>query len=521
MPHSTTADIGPLMGRWQSLPDAWRRGLIPLWLSWALIAAIFASDWITIATLAWDKSTFNHILLIPLILIWLVTQRWQQLRQLEPSAWWPGLLLSAAGMVMWLLGAFSGLDAARQLGAVLLLISTVPLFLGLRVSAGLTFPLFYGLLLVPLGEELVPALQMITAEITVFLVSLSGILAEVDGVFIDTPAGLFEVAEACSGVKFLIAMIALGLFVANVCFISWRRRALFLTACVVVPILANGIRAFATIYVAQSIGAEAAVGFDHLIYGWFFFGIVMAILLAGAWKFFDRPPGAPMIDADKIRDSAVLRRIDGQRGIAVIPALALLVGLAVSVQAWAKAADALAAPLPHQITLPMVDGWQIVEHTPQLAWEPQAQGAEHRLMGRYENAEGQQVDVFYALYSSQGEGREAGGFGQGALTPGGRWSWQSPAARIANGRSEWLRGDNGQLRLAVTWYRSGNALTGSNVRLKITNMFDRIRLRAPATAMLILSAIDSENMSSTEAVRTFLDDAGPVDGWMDRIAEVS
>ncbi|HCJ82661.1 MAG TPA: exosortase A, partial [Erythrobacter sp.] len=55
---------------------------------------------------------------------------------------------------------------------------------------------------------------------------------------IDTPAGLFIVAEECSGVKFLVAMLALGLLVAHTCFASWNRRAWFLIACVVVPIIA-------------------------------------------------------------------------------------------------------------------------------------------------------------------------------------------------------------------------------------------------------------------------------------------
>jgi len=81
------------------------------------------------------------------------------------------------------------------------------------------------LFLVPFGDELVPTLQMITADLTIALVHLSGIPAVIDGVFIDTPIGLFEVAEACSGVKFLVAMVALGSLAAHVCFASWWRRA--------------------------------------------------------------------------------------------------------------------------------------------------------------------------------------------------------------------------------------------------------------------------------------------------------
>jgi exosortase len=62
---------------------------------------------------------------------------------------------------------------------------------------------------------------------SMLLLALSGIPASLDGVFITTPTGYFEVAEACSGVQFLIAMAAYGVLVANLCFRSWTRRLLF------------------------------------------------------------------------------------------------------------------------------------------------------------------------------------------------------------------------------------------------------------------------------------------------------
>ncbi|WP_430983747.1 archaeosortase/exosortase family protein, partial [Escherichia coli] len=71
-------------------------------------------------------------------------------------------------------------------------------------------------------------LQTATVAITMPLLHLFGVPAHVDGVLITIPNGYFEVAEACSGAKFVIAMIAYGVLVANVCFVSWRRRAVFL-----------------------------------------------------------------------------------------------------------------------------------------------------------------------------------------------------------------------------------------------------------------------------------------------------
>ena len=156
--------------------------------SWLALIALFHADWAQMADQWWNSSTFNHILVIPAILAWLVHQRAGELAKIVPETWWPGLLLFAGAIFVWLLGAFSGLSLGRHLGAVVATIGAALTILGPRASAGLAFPLGYMLLLVPFGEELVTPMQMVTARLTTGLVHLSGIPARIDGVFIDTPA---------------------------------------------------------------------------------------------------------------------------------------------------------------------------------------------------------------------------------------------------------------------------------------------------------------------------------------------
>ena len=60
------------------------------------------------------------------------------------------------------------------------------------------------------------------------------------------------------------------------------------------------MRAWGTIYIAQSQGLEFAEGFDHIFYGWVFFAIVLAALLAIGWRWFERWPDDPYIDAQAI-----------------------------------------------------------------------------------------------------------------------------------------------------------------------------------------------------------------------------
>lgn len=501
------------------MPDAWRVPLIRLGCAWLALILLFREDWAAMARQWWDSSTYNHILLVPPILAWLVAQRAAGLARLRPVAWWPGLILFAGAGFVWLLGAMSGLSFGTQLGAVGLLIASALALLGPRVGAGLVFPLGYMVALVPIGDELVPALQMITAEITIGLVHLSGISAEIDGVFINTPAGLFEVAEACSGVKFLIAMIAFGALVANVCFVSWLRRALFLAFCLAAPILANGVRAWGTVFAAQHVGAEKAAGIDHIVYGWVFFGLVIGLVLAASWKFFDRPPGDPMIDGDALAASAPLGRLEAM-GIGPLRALTVLAAVALGAQLWAFGADRLEARLPRAIALPEVPGWHRVDYRPSAWWEPKAVGAAHRLLGSYADAKGRKVDVFVAAYASQDEGREAGGFGQGALQPDQGWAWLSPGPQALPAKSDRLLTQATIARLAETYYRTGSLLTGSNARLKIANMQDRLLLRPRPTTMLILSAEEHRGYDAARALDDFRRSTGPLDAWMDRIVAV-
>ncbi|MBK5264259.1 MAG: exosortase A, partial [Alphaproteobacteria bacterium] len=258
------------------LQPGWPTHLALLGSVAAVVLLLFAGDAADMVGIWWNSSTFGHCLLIPLILFWLVEQRLPELRQLTPVAWWPSLIWVVGGALCWLVGDAASVALARHLGLVVILQGTVIAILGPQVSRGLAFPLFYALFLVPFGEEFVPILQTVTARLSMLFLGWSGIPAHLSGVFITTPSGYFEVAEACSGAKFLIAMTAYAALVCNVCFKSWPRRAVFLSAGLIIAVIANGVRAFGTIYIADRTSIDFAAGFDHVVYGWIFFAIILA-----------------------------------------------------------------------------------------------------------------------------------------------------------------------------------------------------------------------------------------------------
>ena len=258
----------------------------------------------------WNIDTYSHILLILPILAWLVWIRRDEVARVEARGWWPGFLCCLLGLAICFVGRSADINLIAQLGVIVAFQGATFGIVGLRVGLILAFPLAYMFFLVPFGDEIIPPLQYVTAEMATALTRFSGVETVADGIHIDTPAGLFIVAEECSGVKFLVAMVALGVLVAYSCFASWKRRILFLLACVIVPIVANGIRAWATIFIAQYVGAEAAGSFDHIVYGWFFFGIVIALVLGVAWRWFEREPEEAGWNAQQVSALPMLQRLE-------------------------------------------------------------------------------------------------------------------------------------------------------------------------------------------------------------------
>ena len=484
----------------------WPVHLVALGLTTAALLILFRTDVADLARIWWTSTTFGHCLFIGPVLAWLVWQRRAELAQLAPVAWWPGLLLVAGGGAVWLVGDAASAAVLRQFGLVAMLDCAVVALLGPSVARGLLFPLAYAAFLVPFGEGLERPLQGVTVALVLPLLHLVGVPAQVDGVLIHAGRYWFEVAEACSGAKFVIAMVAFGVLVANLCFTGWRRRAAFMAVCVVVPVLANGVRAFGTIWAADLTSVEAATGFDHIVYGWVFFALVMAGVLALAWRWFDRAPDAPAFDPAALAGAARHR-------IAPAPAACLVLALAAAFPAWSAAANR-PAPLPPHIDLPAVAGWHRVPLSTRASWQPYHPGAEHRLFGRYADAKGAAVDLAVAVFARQREGAELISFGTGVLREDDRWVRVENLPPIAGGDAVRITapdGAGGQVeRIAATWYAVGDDEVSGPVRVKLATAAARLLGRSNRAIAIHLSAEVAPGQDPAATIARFRAQLGPV-----------
>jgi exosortase A len=493
----------------------WRVHIIAFAIVAGAIALLFHRDVMAMVTIWYGSSTFNHCFLVLPIIGWLVWQRQPELRQLTPSAWAPGLLVVGAGASAWLLGEAGSLALARHLGLVLMLQGTTIACFGKVVTRALAFPIFYAFFLLPAGEEIVPLMQTITAEMSMALLALVGIPAHIEGVFITIPTGYFEVAAACSGVKFLIAMVAYGALVANVCFRSWTRRLLFMAAAVGIPIIANGIRAWGTIYIAHLTTNDFAEGFDHVFYGWFFFAIVIAAVMGIGWRFFDRKVTDPWFDPAKLQPAGAPSA--SPRRLVIITVVAA--AMAAVPPLWSNAiASSGKVAVPKEIAFPEVPGWSQVQRERGRQWQPHFLGADLLRTARYRDAGGREVDLSIAVFASQEDGREIVAYGQGAMDPEGPWAWTATAKAPRNGRADRIA-SFGTVREVLTFYRVGSTLTGSDFAVKLETMKTRL-FGGPqrAVAVLVSAEQPSEGISPRPQIDAFLQALGPIEPLADGAA---
>lgn len=257
---------------------------------WALLVLLpLAAYWSTAVSIAaiWTRSeTFAHGYLIVPISLWLVWRRRDWLRAMTPTPYWPALLPLAACGGVWLLAELGEVQVARQYAFVAMFPLTALAVMGPRMTGELAFPLLFLLLAVPVGDSLIEPLMTITATSTVAALRLSGLPVLHEGNNFMLPSGSWSVVEACSGLRYLVASVTVGVLYAYLTYSVLWKRVLFVIAATLLPVLANVLRAYMIVMLGHMSDMKVAVGVDHLLYGWLFFGIVIfTLLLIGArWR---------------------------------------------------------------------------------------------------------------------------------------------------------------------------------------------------------------------------------------------
>lgn len=508
----------PLSAEQPALPDArlrarWRSTAL---LAGAVIVAILAAYAETAGTIVatwWRSQTFAHGFLILPISGWLIWIRREALLRMAPAPAPAAALVVAGAGFAWLLAHWADVLVIQQLVLVAMIPLTAIALLGLRVARAITFPLAYLIFAVPMGAFLVAPMQDVTAAFTVKALQLSGIPVLWEGRYITLPTSRWEVAEACSGVRYIIASVAVGALYAYLTYRSRWKRLAFIAVAALVPIVANGIRAYSIVLMGHVFGSEVARGVDHIIWGWIFFGMVILLMfwVGSFW----RDPDEEIGTGGALRRPADGTPVGGDRRAAatlVMTAIAVLAAATVWPAVALTGAQDGSDGAPIAAALPAAHGdWTgpLPSATP---WEPMFPSGDVRAHRQYRRGD-QSVDVLLIGYRQQRQGEEMistqnhvfdgrfwrrrGESQEAVLLPGGR-TLEVHETRMDSPLDS---------RVVWSWYVVGRHPTASPVEGKIREAWSRLTGEAELSYVVMLATpYDFRPEEGREVLRAFIRD---------------
>ncbi len=226
---------------------------------------------------------YSHGFLVPVIAGYFFWQRWQDLktRLVKPDGL--GLAVIIAGLML-LLGGWFGVEYFTMRSSLIVLLAGTTLFcFGREVLKGVALPLGYLIFMIPIPYIIYDMaafpLKLFVTKVSVAFLKIVGVVVMREGNIIMFPATTLEVADACSGIRSLISLLALAVAYAYVMKTSNPRRWLIICSAIPIAIATNALRVIVTGILAQWWGAKAAEGFFHEFAGMTVFVLAMAMLV--------------------------------------------------------------------------------------------------------------------------------------------------------------------------------------------------------------------------------------------------
>ncbi len=233
----------------------------------------------------WSQNPLSLGYLVVPAVSYLIWTRRDHLKNLVPApSYWALPWLGLATLV-WLVGNLTGTDIVQQLALIAIVIGFVWAIAGAAVLGALLFPLVFLVFALQLGDRFIPVLQDMTARFAVKLLQTSGVPVLLEGHVISIPGGRWQVADACSGINYLTSSLAVGYLYAGLVYRRWSHRIGFVLASAILPLVANGVRVYATIFIASLGATGIASGMEHYIFGYVVFAAILWLLLVtcGRW----------------------------------------------------------------------------------------------------------------------------------------------------------------------------------------------------------------------------------------------
>lgn len=282
-----SAELAPPPRQPQARPEPRRAAPASLALLTALLVALYAPVLAGLVRQWWMDPNYSHGFLVLPLALWLVwrgRRRWRRL-PLAPRA--SGLIWMAAALLLLMIGRVGAILFLSRCSLLLMIAGLAIYLAGWPRLRAWGFPLAYGLFMIPLPAivyyQITFPLQILASRFAAVCLDALQIPALREGNLIILPHQTLAVAQACSGIRSLFALLALAVAYAYLAESRlWRRIALALLM-IPIAIVSNGVRIVATGVLTYFFGAQWAEGALHASAGVLMFLVALLLLLAVHW----------------------------------------------------------------------------------------------------------------------------------------------------------------------------------------------------------------------------------------------
>ena len=458
------------------------------------IPLLFYQTTLDMAEVWWVNETFTHGFLVFPITLWLIWGKKDNLAGLPPEPAPYVLVFTLLFCLSWLVSALIDIKVIMQLSMISIILSLAWGILGHKIFYFLLFPLLFLYLAVPIGQGLIPILMEFTANTTVYLVKLTGIPVYQEGFNFILPSGNWSVVEECSGVRYLIATVTLGIVYSYITYASLKKRLVFTALTIITPIAANSLRAFIIVMLGHYSGMTIATGADHLLYGWVLFGIIIITMfyIGSFWR-----------DSREEFDKSA--PVSGPASSAKSPIMYLVISLAViaAIPNMLYQANSFDNSSPGSIKMLQHAGkighWYITDKDP--VWKPILYQPDQQLNAAYISDAGEiQLDIGY--FHAQREGHETVSTNNKLVNQyGGSWKIVTTSVSTIDDSTinEYVIMDADHKLLIWQWYRIGELQTHNQYLAKIYEAYMRLAKDRSDGAYITLSTTLSDDKDIARA----------------------
>ncbi len=267
----------------------------PQWALWAWAGVTLAlGGWVFYPILVYDPhyaalaeiwatdDNYSYGFLVPPLALFFAWERRDVLRSLpqEGSVW--GLVVIGFALVLFGVGVLGGVNFLPRLSAIVLLFGAIVWIAGWPWARELAFPVGFLLLMIPVPRfvfiQIAFPLQVFASVVAEHVLFWFGVPILREGNVIHLPHTQLEVAEACSGLRSLLALITTGVVFAYFFGRGWIHWIVIVLLSIPIAIFVNALRVTGTGYLAFHYGVEVATGYYHMLEGFAMFGLAFSLL---------------------------------------------------------------------------------------------------------------------------------------------------------------------------------------------------------------------------------------------------